>query len=215
MIKQILIGMLICLNSVEYAHAQWTQKDSVWLGNILSGKEKLQLNKETLKAIESGSLINPESPASEMRLAPTNKLSISKDFSEYIHSEDTTRRKVALMDLPPGVFKLYNFGSDKVLPVYQSILDGLKRKPPQGYIGGGMLTIFFDMGELTSRKSYVHKRNAKRDATWREYNNLPTPDVMQKQKDFTKQLAGKDSLQRNDTILNADSVKAALPVRHK
>ena len=57
--KQLLIVMLICLKGADYISAQqWTKKDSVWLQNVLSGKEKLELNPETMKAIQSGSFIN-------------------------------------------------------------------------------------------------------------------------------------------------------------
>lgn len=42
--KQLLIVMLICLKGADYISAQqWTKKDSVWLQNVLSGKEKLEL----------------------------------------------------------------------------------------------------------------------------------------------------------------------------
>lgn len=221
MAKQILIVMLICLNSAEYVHAQWTKKDSVWLQNVLSGKEKLQLNPEALKAIQSGSLLNAE-PASEMKMAPVNTLPILKDFSEYINPGDTTRRKIALKDLPVAVFKLYGPPSGKTLPVYQSILDELKRNPPTGPSASG----FFDLGKMTSRKEYVHKRNAKRDATWREYNNLPTPDIIKKKKAFenrnpqvafsvkdTLQLLMKDSLMLADTLLRTDSTKMFIPLQ--
>ena len=41
--KQLLIVMLICLKGADYISAQqWTKKDSVWLQNVLSGKEKLE-----------------------------------------------------------------------------------------------------------------------------------------------------------------------------
>ena len=50
--KQLLIVMLICLKGADYISTQqWTKKDSVWLQNVLSGKEKLELNPETMKAI--------------------------------------------------------------------------------------------------------------------------------------------------------------------
>ena len=63
--KQLFIVMLICLRGADYMSAQqWTKKDSVWLQNVLSGKEKLELNPETMKAIQSGSLINLDEPAS-------------------------------------------------------------------------------------------------------------------------------------------------------
>lgn len=36
---------------------------------------------------------------------------------------------------------------------------------------------------------YVHKRNAKRNGTWQNYGNLPTPDVISKKKKFERQQA--------------------------
>lgn len=205
--KQILLWMMICLNSTQYVHAQWTKKDSVWLQNVLSGKEKLQLNPEALKAIQSGSLLNTE-PASEMKMAPVNRLPILKDFSEYINPGDTTRRKIALKDLPVAIFKLHGPPPSKLLPVYQSILDELKRNPPRG-----PSAMFFDLGKMTSRKEYVHKRNAKRDATWKEYNNLPTPDIIKKRKVFENTnpeaaFAVKDTLKKmmKDSLLLADTL---------
>ena len=91
MYRLLLIGMLICLGGRSYVSAQqWTKKDSIWLQNVLSGKEKLELNPETKKAIESGELINLDD-ASKMQMAPAEPLPTTKDFSEYIH-----KRKVAL-----------------------------------------------------------------------------------------------------------------------
>ena len=99
--KQLFIVMLICLRGADYMSAQqWTKKDSVWLQNVLSGKEKLELNPETMKAIQSGSLINLDEPASEMKMAPVTPLPILKDFTEYIQT-DSTNRKKAPKDLPP------------------------------------------------------------------------------------------------------------------
>ena len=200
--KQLLIVMLICLKGTDYMSAQqWAKKDSVWLQNVLSGKEKLELNPETMKAIQSGSFINLDAPASNMHLAPVAPLPILKDFTEYIQT-DSTRRKVALKDLPPGVFWLYAPPPGKILPVYQYMLDEVKRNPITA--PGGM---FFDLAEMTSRKSHVHKRNVKRDGTWKNYNNLPTPDVIKKKKIYAKEhplLAGQDTL-----LLRKDS----LPVK--
>ena len=92
--KQLFIVMLICLRGADYMSAQqWTKKDSVWLQNVLSGKEKLELNPETMKAIQSGSLINLDEPASEMKMAPVTPLPILKDFTEYIQTDSTNRKK--------------------------------------------------------------------------------------------------------------------------
>ena len=115
--------MLICLRGVDYISAQqWTKKDSVWLQNVLSGKEKLELNPETMKAIQSGSFINLDEPASNMKISPVTPLPILKDFTEYIQT-DSAHRKKALKDLPPGVFWLYAPPPGKILPVYQYMLD--------------------------------------------------------------------------------------------
>ena len=70
MSKRIITLLLICLSNTGYLYAQWTEKDSVWLRNILSGKEKLELNPEALKAIRSGTLINTEEPVDPKDLPP-------------------------------------------------------------------------------------------------------------------------------------------------
>ena len=219
--KRIFIWVLICLNGVEYAHAQWTKKDSVWLQNVLSGKEKLQLNPEAMEAIKSGSLIILEKPDLEMQMIPVTPLPIIKDFSEYIQP-DSSRRKVALKDLPPSVFWRYNLTSSQIPSVYQSMLDEVKRAPL--FVPKGLVT--FDIAKMTSRKEYVHKRNAKRDGTWKNYNNLPTPDIIKKKKEFEKnnpevafalkdtlQKIMKDSLMLADTIRKADSLKVIMPLK--
>lgn len=178
--KQLFIWIIVCLNGVEYVQAQWTKQDSLWLHNILSGKEKIKLNEETLKAIESGSLINNESkPSGAMRMAPKSDLPISKDFSDYIQPNDTTHHKVALKDLPPQVFWQYNPSIKiKGVPAFENI-------PVYHYSPQGQIT--FSIADLTSRKKHVHDRNVKRDGTWKGYNNLPTPDVISKRKAYTGQ----------------------------
>lgn len=200
--------MLICLRGTDYVVAQaWTKQDSIWLQNILSGKEELKLNPETMKAIQSGTLINLGGPASKMKMAPTSPLPILKDFSEYIQT-DSTYRKKALKDLPPGVFWLYAPPPAKVIPVYQNMLEAWKKDPMNRSHNTG---VAFDAGELTSRKAYIHRRNAKRDGTWKNYNNLPTPDIIKKKKKFAAdhpELAGQDTL-----LLRKDTIpKPAVPV---
>ena len=154
--KQLLIVMLICLKGADYISAQqWTKKDSVWLQNVLSGKEKLELNPETMKAIQSGSFINLDEPASDMKMSPVTPLPILKDFTEYIQT-DSTYRKIALKDLPPGVFWLYAPPPGKFLPVYKNMLEAWKNDPMNRSHNTGFVT--FDFAEMTSRKSYIHKR---------------------------------------------------------
>ena len=200
--KQLFIVMLICLRGADYMSAQqWTKKDSVWLQNVLSGKEKLELNPETMKAIQSGSLINLDEPASEMKMAPVTPLPILKDFTEYIQT-DSTNRKKAPKDLPPGVFWLSSPPPGKMLPVYKNMLKAWKSDLMNRSHNSGFVT--FDFAEMTSRKSYIHKRNAKRDGTRKNYNNLPTPDIIKKKKKFATdhpEIAGQDTL-----LLRKDSL---------
>lgn len=205
--------MLICLRGADYISAQqWTKKDSIWLQNVLSGKEKLELNPETMKAIQSGSFINLDEPASNMKMSPTTPLPILKDFTEYIRT-DSTNRKKALKDLPPGVFWLYAPPPGKILPVYKNMLEAWKSDPMNRSHNTGFAT--FDFAEMTSRKSYIHKRNAKREGTWKNYNNLPTPDIIKKKKKLAEdhpEIAGQDTLLlHKDSLLSKDTTHVTSP----
>ena len=84
---------------------------------------------------------------------------------------------------------------------------------------------FFSIADMTSRKEYVHRRNAKRDGTWKNYNNLPTPDIIKKRATLspevlqTKQketdslvIAQKDSLNtKKDSLCLRDSIAYKSP----
>ncbi len=102
--KQLLTWIVVSLSISGSLQAQWTAKDSLWLQNVLAGRDSVRLNPETMRAIQGGTFLHPETPVSPM-LANPSELPLLKDFSEYIpKQEDTIRRKVALIDLPPGVF---------------------------------------------------------------------------------------------------------------
>lgn len=192
--------------------AQWTKKDSLWLQNVLSGKEKPQLNDATKQVIRDGSFLRLNTPPSSSMRISSSRLPLIKDFSEYIR-EDTVLRKKVLKDLPSFVFWLYAPPPEEELPVFRSILNELKRNPLIGN-PGGLLT--FDAGELTSRKAYVHRRNAKRDGTWKNYNNLPTADVLRKKKSYAvacPEKAGRDTLLlRSDTLVNTRDTLPDIPL---
>lgn len=178
MSKQVIILLLICLSNTEYLYAQWTEKDSVWLQKILSGKEKLELNPEALKAIQSGTLINTEEPASQMIMAPEQSpaQSIQKDFTKFVRPQNTEdynpHRKVALKDLPPAVFRLYGMnqpvrkvkmlGSFRVYPEIRT-----QARKPSGLSFDDLLQQVFMPSARYKRK------NAKRWQTQKYYNNYP------------------------------------------
>ncbi|MGL6179067.1 MAG: DUF4858 domain-containing protein, partial [Tannerellaceae bacterium] len=69
--------------TTETANAQWTEKDSIWLQDVLNGKRQLKLNPEIQKQIESGTFINLDDKKS-IHLKPSVETMISKDFSEII-----------------------------------------------------------------------------------------------------------------------------------
>lgn len=147
--RPLLIGFFVCIN-IHLGYAQWIEQDSIWLKDVLAGKDSIKLNPEFQKAIQSGSFLNPEpgKPMGKPQLAAPSNIPITKDFSEYIQQDDTTHRKVALKDLPPSVFWRHNPPYKKILPVYQSILDELKRTPSSGRTS----LATFDLGRMTSRK---------------------------------------------------------------
>ena len=83
MLKQcLLILMLMGVSHIRLYAQSWSEKDSVWLSGVLSGKDTIRINPEFQKAIDSGTFIHLEDePGQQMLEAPT-ELPILKDFSE-------------------------------------------------------------------------------------------------------------------------------------
>lgn len=103
--KRLILLLFICAHQTGNLYAQWTEKDSVWLEDILSGKEQLRLNPETMESIRAGNLINTGKPSMELLSAPPI-LPISKDFD--IRPSDTTSDNVIDYNkMPPAVFLLH------------------------------------------------------------------------------------------------------------
>ena len=178
MSKRIITLLLICLSNTGYLYAQWTEKDSVWLQKILSGKEKLELNPEALKAIQSGTLINTEEPASHMILSPEQSpaQSIQKDFTEFVRpqnaEEHNPNRKVALKDLPPSVFRLY--GMNKPLPKVK-MLGSFQVSPRIRAEARKPSGISFDdlLQQVFMPSARYKRKNAQRWRTQKFYNSYP------------------------------------------
>ena len=53
---------LLILNTWK-GQAQWTKQDSIWLKNVLEGKDSLRLNPEFMKEMQEGLFLNPKQPA--------------------------------------------------------------------------------------------------------------------------------------------------------
>ena len=80
---------------------EWSKEDSIWLQNVLEGKEVLILNEKTKKAIEEGSLSIP----SLMKKNENRQLEIIRDIDnmgrpDYMYIIDP-------YSMPPAVFSLY------------------------------------------------------------------------------------------------------------
>ena len=93
----LVLGLQVCITAL--AQKNWSAKDSLWLQRVLSGQEKLKLNEETLRAIRSGTLINPTLTPDQTKHSPL-ELPIVKSFDSIIQPESHR----ALHLLPPYVF---------------------------------------------------------------------------------------------------------------
>ncbi|MDR0429273.1 MAG: DUF4858 domain-containing protein [Tannerellaceae bacterium] len=102
--KRFILLLFICIHHSGSLYAQWTKKDSLWLKDVLSGKQQIQLNPETMEAIKSGNLINADKPMMQPLSAPPI-LPISKNFD--LQPVDTIDEKVIdYTHMPPDVFIL-------------------------------------------------------------------------------------------------------------
>ncbi|MCC8133386.1 MAG: hypothetical protein LIP04_07255 [Tannerellaceae bacterium] len=100
-----LILTLCWLHHTGDLWAQWSEKDSVWLKGVLSGKEEIRLRPEVLKAIEAGTLINHDENMNQLLSAPP-VLPVTRDFSGAGQVMDTD----SLPDyqtVPPSVYQLH------------------------------------------------------------------------------------------------------------
>ena len=148
------IGVLCCMGGVRlWAQQTWTAKDSLWLQRVLAGQDTVRLDPEVKRAIERKQKNTtepnptpqntpptqpPTPPTPKIHSTPTPLLAphadppITKDFSEYIGTDQNPHRKVPLNKLPPQVFWHHNPRFKGLPPVYESIQEELKRNPPKG-----------------------------------------------------------------------------------
>ena len=106
--RRVVILLFCGLGSITtWAQQSWTAQDSLWLKRVLAGQDTVKLDPEVRRAIERGELINAE-PVGTPQLAPHPDPPITKDFSEYIGTDQNPHRKVPLNKLPPQVFWHHN-----------------------------------------------------------------------------------------------------------
>ncbi|MDL2209076.1 hypothetical protein LJB97_05590 [Parabacteroides sp. OttesenSCG-928-O15] len=106
--RRLLFFLVLGFLTVGNVWAQWTPTDSLWLNNVLSGKDTLRLNPETMDAIQKGILINPGNKPATPMMEAARELPLLIDFEEYFQSIDSAvPRKFNWADLPPALFIRY------------------------------------------------------------------------------------------------------------
>lgn len=195
-----LIFLFIILSVVVLFAQQTSRVDSIWVSEMMAGKDTLRLKPEYLKAIEEGTLLNLGRP---LELG-SSELPLLKDFSEYIRP-DTFRRILSFDSIPRGVFLLYPvnpigtaireaaYRSHKYLvvrdqlrlgnsPVYgragtqNLFLPEVKDGQRRGSVGATFTVEFSAEHMLRSifwKSERDKKRNRKRDFTRKHYNSYP------------------------------------------
>ncbi len=195
-----LILLFLVLYPVVLFAQNSLQEDSIWVSEMLVGKDTIRINPEYLKAIEEGTLINMGQPSEYA----SSELPVLKDFSEYIKA-DTLCRALELDSISPAVFWLYPADTagmhirgivykplkslvirDRIrvgkLPLYGKVgtqnlfLPEVKDGQRRGSVGA-TLTIDFSMEDMLRyvfwKSERDKKRNRKRDFTWKHYNSYP------------------------------------------
>lgn len=186
---RICILFIIVVAFPTLVHSQvWSREDSLWLANILSGKDTLRLNFETQQAIKEGRLLNVDkSPLGTMKMAPAKSFVISKDFSEYIKKEkDTTHYLVALKDLPPQVFWRYGQDLDPRDAMRFSAFD--RDKQAKSMVVPEIDGLSFNIAALLAYSFdpvYRQKvKNRKKATAHKVYDKMPTLALQQKQRAY-------------------------------
>ncbi len=172
--KRTIILILCCIHNTSLLYAQWTEKDSLWLQDVLSGKEQIKLNPEVLKEIEEGTLINMDiiSPKEQMKSTPS-EMPLAKDFTEFVKPGNAEHMPDDPWAIPPAVFMRYGMDiplledkfSKAAISIPQSIRANAAR--PSGLSFNDLLQNFFDPSFRAKQ------RNRKNANAWKNYNKYP------------------------------------------
>ena len=96
--------------SIAWAQ-EWTKADSIWLQNVLEGKEELKINEDTKRTIEEGRLILPSWMRSD---DDKTNLELLMEFDDAGTPDSYMYRPFDPLTMPPAVFALYVLYLDKM-----------------------------------------------------------------------------------------------------
>lgn len=113
--KLSVLGFLLVFSGMIVVAQEWSREDSIWLKNVLEGKEELKINEETKKAIEEGRLIIP----SWIRNDDNSGFDLLKDFDNGVEPDDSVWiHRINPYTMPPAVFAMYVLYLDKMDSVF-------------------------------------------------------------------------------------------------
>ena len=180
-----LVMMIVCKSGMVIYAQEWTEQDSIWLQRVLNGTEKIQLNKETQKAIESGTFIHDPTISKQMKVSPQD-YPIIESFEGIIKLESHYKHPT---ELPPAAFRFFVFYpfdslpdisnatklSDANMAELKILLEASYKKAtvddPFTLRQGGGSVSFEDILRTIFWPSHRAKmRNAKNANAWKTYN---------------------------------------------
>lgn len=188
--QKLLVSVIGVFLSCTFVWAQeWSKEDSIWLKNVLDGKEELKINEATKKAIEEGLFIVP------LWMRNNNTLSlpeIEKGLDGAGLPDDSLKiNNFDPLSMPPAVFALYILYIDKMDSAYEARylqLTDEERKKLEDLVPEGSqsfypytsnyqpgYTLVHDFNHLLSMVFSSHYRrlayNRKHATAYKNYNN--------------------------------------------
>jgi hypothetical protein len=96
------VYLVFCINSMDPIYAQWTETDSLWLQNMIEGKDTIRLNPETMRAIREGTFLNRENHFTQPLEAPPI-LPVTRDFWDIALDDSLV---IKIDSLSPAVLEM-------------------------------------------------------------------------------------------------------------
>jgi hypothetical protein len=206
--RQFFILILCCQIGVSPVFAQWSAQDSLWMRNVLSGKDTIRLNPEAMESIRKGTFLNPEQPRTPMR-SISKELPLVKDFSEYFEAQDTIRRPFKLTDLPSYmVLRYYDPEKPPGMLEFSDEYYYFYLKNSTRGIDGGKGYDFVNLLNTAFSPEYRRfMKNRKNAANLKHYNDLPNAELHRKQQQF---LSDHPELRKPANEAETEKMKKAL-----
>lgn len=215
--------IFIFLSTIENSYAQWTPSDSIWLKNVLSGKDSLRLNPEIKRAISEGNFIITERKQVSILQPSPNKIPLQVDFSELLKPEPNEEKvQKDLKNLPPQVFWLYSFEPPKAKnQISTKMLDFMKDLKNTPKIKTLYTGDFNDILSTIFSSNYRQLKNNKKNAVaYKTYNDLPSPEIIKKRKQYLEQRPEatlpvqkqETDIQKKDSIETVEAEKNVPPL---